>query len=76
MESVNLLNVQIEIGIAAAAQIGALIWLLSRQSAQIANLTGWVKDVSALGSDTARLVAYLKGQIEGHIASTVGKVGG
>ena len=37
MEWGNLMNVQIEIGIAAAAQIGALIWLLSRQSAQIAN---------------------------------------
>ena len=34
------------------------------------------QDVAALGNDTARLVAYLKGQIEGHLASTVGKIGG
>lgn len=64
------MDTRVEIALFAIAQMITLVWMLSRQATQIANLTGWIKDVSALGSDTARLVAYLKGQIEGHIATS------
>ena len=68
------MDTRVEIALFAVAQMITLVWMLSRQSTQIANLTGWIKDVSALGSDTARLVAYLKGQIEGHIATSCSHV--
>jgi hypothetical protein len=64
------MDTRVEVALFAIAQIFTLVWMLSRQSTQIANLTGWIKDVSALGNDTARLVAYLKGQLEGHIATS------
>ena len=54
----------IEIGIAAALQLGALIWFLSGVKSDLRNITGWLKSVDSKAERAATLAAELKGHIE------------
>ena len=56
--------VSAEIAIAAAAQLGALIWFLSGMKSDLRNLTGWVKSIAADLTSTMNKTAELKGQVE------------
>ena len=54
----------VEIGIAAALQLGALIWFLSGVKADVRNMTGWLKSVDSKAERAATLAAELKGHID------------
>lgn len=53
----------VELAIATALQIGALIWTVSAVRSDIHNLSGWVKSIDARGAETSNLAAELKGQL-------------
>jgi hypothetical protein len=53
-----------EIGIAAAIQLGTLIWFLSGMRSDVRNLTGWVSKIDSRQADGDRTVSELKGQVE------------
>lgn len=53
----------IEIGIAAALQLGTLIWFLSGVKADVRNMTGWLKSVDNKAERAETLAAELKGHI-------------
>jgi hypothetical protein len=53
-----------EIAIAAAIQIGTLVWLLSGLKSDVKNLTGWVSNIDKRQQETANLAAELKGRLE------------
>ena len=53
-----------EIGIAAAIQLGTLIWLLSGMRSDVRNLTGWVSKIDSRQTDGDKTISELKGQVE------------
>jgi hypothetical protein len=53
-----------EIGIAAAIQLGTLIWFLSGMRSDVRHLTGWVSKIDSRQADADRTVSELKGQVE------------
>lgn len=58
------MQAETEIGIAAATQLGTLIWFLAAIRSDLRNLTGWVNKIDQRGEDTAKLTATLKGHLE------------
>ena len=58
------MNEAVEIGIAAALQLGALVWFLSSVRSDLRNITGWLKSVDCKADRAASLAAELKGHIE------------
>ena len=57
------MQVAVEIGIAAALQLGALIWFLSSVRSDLHNITGWLRSVDSKADRAASLAAELKGHI-------------
>jgi hypothetical protein len=55
---------QVEIGLAAALQIGVLIFTLGKMEARATNIEGWLRNVSAKADATADLAAKHEGQLE------------
>ena len=53
-----------EIGIAAAIQLGTLIWFLSGMRSDGRNLTGWVSKIDSRQTDGDKTISELKGQVE------------
>lgn len=53
-----------EIGIAAAIQLGTLIWFLSGMRSDVRNLTGWVSKIDSRQTDGDKTISELKGQVE------------
>ena len=58
------MNEAVEIGIAAALQLGALVWFLSSVKSDIRNMTRWLQSVDQKADRAASLSAQLKGHIE------------
>ena len=58
------MNEAVEIGIAAALQLGALVWFLSGVKSDIRNMTRWLQSVDQKADRAASLCAQLKGHIE------------
>jgi len=54
----------VEISIAAAIQLGTLIWFLSGMRSDVRNLTGWVSKIDSRQTDGDKTISELKGQVE------------
>ena len=57
------MNAGVEIAIAAAVQLGTLIWFLSGMRSNLSNLTGWVRSVAREASEAKLVAAELKGHV-------------
>jgi hypothetical protein len=53
-----------EISIAAAIQLGTLIWFLSGMRSDVRNLTGWLSKIDSRQTDGDKTISELKGQVE------------
>jgi hypothetical protein len=53
-----------EISIAAAIQLGTLIWFLSGMRSDVRNLKGWVSKIDSRQADGDKTISELKGLVE------------
>ena len=53
-----------EVAIAAAIQLGTLIWFLSGVRSDVRNLAGWVSKIDSRQTDGDKTISELKGQVE------------
>jgi len=54
----------VEISIAAAIQLGTLIWFLSGMRSDVRNITGWVSKIASRQTDGDKTISELKGRVE------------
>jgi hypothetical protein len=57
-------EVYAEVGIAAAIQLGTLLWFLSGMRSDVKNLTGWVRGVAETAETAKTEAAELKGRVD------------